>query len=296
MDDIPCSAREGTSPQPSDSGKPEPRQKYSAEEIRRFQDNVARAIDHLTHEPGTRTKSPTEIARERWANAPRQTEAEKRDLLETELSHYATLPDDWDGYSSKAASPDALRDVRKFLSMRPADVPLPYPSLGSDGVVGLSWDSADLSVSITFEGDGKFYFIVSRYSEGKETGWYGVEDCPVDSGWPDTLAEPLRELRIGTDTQDDRSVVPGTAVTPGKRGRMTSAADRAHTLRDIAEARQRGATLAQACAQAGISVRTFWRWKGAGGDEDRRRTLTRPSSPDRARPGAGRQDTPDDRT
>ncbi len=363
MDDIPGSAREGTSPQPSDSGKAEPRRKHSPEEIRRFQDNMARAIDRLTHELETRTKSPTEIARERWANAPRQTEAEMREILETELSHYATLPDDWDGYSSKAASPDALRDARKFLSLRPADIPLPYPSLGSDGVVGLRWDSANLSVSITFEGDGKFYFLVLRYSEGKKTGRDWAEDCPVDSGWPEALTGPLRELMAGTDTEDDQPVVPEAAVTPGKRGRMTSAADRARVLREIDEARRRGATVAQACPPAGISARTFWRWKGAEGGEDRRRegatkrakdrrlgddvraevlrvcalpehahrslaqivaelaregrrlcsastmrrilleagvvrrrTSTRPSSPDRARPGTDRLDTPDGRT
>ncbi len=116
------------------------------------------------------------------------------ELLETQLSHYATLPDDWDGYSSKAVSPDTLRDVRKFLSMRPDDIKLPYPSLGSDGVLGLCWDSADLSVSVTFEGDGKFYFLVLRYSNGKKTGRSGAEDCPIDSGWPEALAGPLREL------------------------------------------------------------------------------------------------------
>ncbi len=194
MADISYSARAGASQQSLGSAKPEPRQKYSAEEIRRFQDNMARAIDRLTHELETRTKSPTEIARERWANAPRQTEAEKRDLLETELSDYATLPDDWDGYSSKAVSPDTLKDVRKFLSLRPPDVPLPYPSLGSDGVVGLCWNSADLSVSITFEGDGTFYFLVLRYSKGKKTGRDWAEDCPVDSGWPEALTGPLQEL------------------------------------------------------------------------------------------------------
>ncbi len=350
---MPGSARAETSPQPSDSGKPEPQQKHSAEELRRFQVKTDLAIDRLTHELETRTRSPEEIVRERWANAPRRTEAEMREVLETKLSRYATLPDDWDGYSSKAVSPDALRDVRGFLAMRPADVPLPHPSLGTDGTVGLSWDSADLSVSITFEGDGKFHFIVLRYSEGKEIGWHGADDCPVDSGWPDTLAGPLRELRVGTDTENGQPVAPGTAVTPGKRGRMTSAADRVRTLRDIAEVRQRGATLAQACAQAGIGVRTFWRWKGAGGGEDRRkegatklgddvraevlrvcalpehahrtlgqivtelaregrhlcaastmrrilreagvvrrRTTTRPPSPDRARPGADCQGTP----
>ncbi len=190
MGDISYSARAGASQQSSGSGKAESWQEDDDEELRRVQAKIDRAL----HEIKTRTKSFEELARERWANAPRLTEAESRELLETQLSHYATLPDDWDGYSSKAVSPDTLKDARKFLSMRPDDIQLPYPSLGTDGSVGLRWDSADLSASITFEGDGKFHFIVSRYSGGKETGWDWAEDCPVDSGWPEAITGPLREL------------------------------------------------------------------------------------------------------
>ncbi len=190
MGDISYSARGGASQQSSGSGKTEPWQEDDDEKLRRFQ---AR-IDRARREIGTRTKLPTEIARERRANAPRRTEAEMGELLETKLSHYATLPDDWDGYSSKAVSPGTLTDVRRFLAMRPGDIRLPYPSLGTDGVVGLRWNSADLSVSATFEGDGKFYFLVLRYSNGKKIGRGGAEDCLIDSGWPEALIEPLREL------------------------------------------------------------------------------------------------------
>ncbi len=190
MGDISYSARAGTSQQSFGSGKAESWQEDDAEELRRAQAKIDRAL----HELKTRTKSFEELARERWANAPRQTEAEIRELLETQLSHYATLPDDWDGYSSKAVSPDTLRDARKFLSMRPDDIRLPYPSLGTDGTVGLCWDNADLSVSTSFLGDGKFDFLVLRYSGGKKTGRDWAEDCPVDAGWPEALAGALREL------------------------------------------------------------------------------------------------------
>ncbi len=194
MADISYSARAGTSQQSLGSGKAESWQEDDAEELRRFRAKVELTVERLKHELKTRTKSPTEIARERLANAPRRTEAEMRELLETQLSHYATLPDDWDGYSSKAVSPDTLTDARKFLAMRPDDIRLPYPSLGTDGSVELCWDSADLSVSISFEGDGKFHFLVLRYSGGKKTGRDWAEDCPIDAEWPEALANPLREL------------------------------------------------------------------------------------------------------
>lgn len=116
------------------------------------------------------------------------------ELLETELARYPTLRHGWDGYSAEPASPESLRDARRFLSMRPADVPLPHPTLDTGGNVEFCWDSGDLSVVVTFDGGGKFYFIVCRYSGGKETGWGGADDCPVDSGWPEAIVGPLREL------------------------------------------------------------------------------------------------------
>ncbi len=167
---------------------------YSAEEIRRFRARLRSEVEQLVKELETRTRPPQELARERLGRIPRRTESEMRELIETELSRYPTLQHGWDGYSAKPASPDSLRDVRKFLSMRPADVPLPYPALDCEGAVGVHWDNRDLSVAATFEGDGTFYFVVFRYSGGKKIGWHGADDCPVDSEWPESLAGPLREL------------------------------------------------------------------------------------------------------
>ncbi len=203
MDDISYSARAGGSPQPFSSGRVEPRQEDDAKELRRFRARLRLEVEQLQKELETRTRPPEELAQERLGKLPRRTEAEMRELLETELSRYPTLGHGWDGYSAKPGSPDALRDARRFLSRRPADVPLPYPGLGMEGVIEFYWDNSDLSVVVTFEGDGKFYFLVCRYSEGKETGWYGTEDCPVDSEWPEVLVEPLREPRVGTDTEGD---------------------------------------------------------------------------------------------
>ncbi len=117
-----------------------------------------------------------------------------RDLLESELSRYPTLQRGWDGECAKPALPDSLMDARRFLALRPADVPLPYPELNSDGETGFFWDTGDLFAGVTFEGDGTFYFAVCQYSRGKETARDVAEDCPVGSGWPDALVGPLRKL------------------------------------------------------------------------------------------------------
>ncbi len=192
MGDNSHTARGRASPQPSGSGEADLGHEYSAEEIRRFRARLRSEVEQLEQE--TRTKSPQELARERLAGRPRRTESEMRGLLEAELSRYPTLQHGWNGYSAKPASLDSLRDAREFLARRPADVPLPYPHLDTEGEVEFCWDIPDLSVAAMFEGDGKFYFIVCRYSGGKTIGGDRGENFPVDSEWPEALVAPLREL------------------------------------------------------------------------------------------------------
>ncbi len=194
MGDISHPARGGGTPQTSGSGRAESRQDHDADEIRRFRAKLRFEVEQLKRELETRTRPIQEIAHERLARTPRRTESEMRGLLESELSRYPALRHGWDGDYAKPASPASLRDARKFLSMRPANVPLPYPELNSDGETGFFWDTGDLFAGVTFEGDGTFYFVVCRYSRGKETARDGAEDCPVDSGWPDALVAPLRGL------------------------------------------------------------------------------------------------------
>ncbi len=194
MGDIPYPACAEDAPHPSDAGRTEPRPERDAEEVRRFRARLRFEVEHLRRELETRTRPPQEIAREHLARIPRRTEAEMRELLETELSRYPTFRRGWDGYSAKPASPDSLRDARKFLSMRPADVPLPHPALDTEGEVTFGWYTGDLSAAVMFEGVGKFYFYVRRFAGGKETAREVGEDLPVGSGWPDVLVGSLRRL------------------------------------------------------------------------------------------------------
>ncbi len=194
MGDIFYSAHAGASPQPSGSGMGEPLLEHTAGEPHRLRGKGQLAFEQMKREIETRTRPPLEVARERWAKLPLRSESEMSELLETELSRYPTLQHGWDGYSAKPASPNSLRDARKFLSMRPADVPLPYPGLDTEGEVELYWKTGGLSAAVMFEGDGRLYFYVRRFSDGKEISVEMGEDLPVDSDWPGALVGPLREL------------------------------------------------------------------------------------------------------
>lgn len=194
MGDIPYPARAEDASHPSDAGRTESRQERDAEEIRRFRAKLRFEVEHLRKELETRTRPPQEIAREHLARVPRRTEAEMRELLETELSRYPTFRHGWDGHSAKPVSPDSLRDARKFLSMRPADIPLPHPALDTEGEVTFGWYTGGLSAAVMFEGDGTFYFYVRRFAGGKETAREVGEGLRVGFGWPDVLVAALRKL------------------------------------------------------------------------------------------------------
>ena len=127
----------------------------------------------------------------RWT--PLISEAESR--LRQELGSYARLDDDWDGNGAKAPSQEAVRDAMTFLDRRPADIPLPYPEEGTEGDVGVYWDSSDAHVfaEVIFEGDRTCAYFAVHGVPGAVTEKCGTDDVDVGAPWPDDL---LRILRI----------------------------------------------------------------------------------------------------
>ncbi|WP_373996599.1 hypothetical protein [Alteromonas lipotrueae] len=73
--------------------------------------------------------------------------------------------------------------------------------------------------------------------------------------------------------------------TGGRRGQLTSLADRQHYATLIDEAVVSGARKKKACEEIGLSIRTLQRWQECGEiSVDKRRTVDRPE-PDRANAG-----------
>lgn len=115
--------------------------------------------------------------------------------LRQELLSYARLEDSWDGDGAKAPSQEAVNDALTFLDGRPGDIPPPFPEEGTEGDVGVYWDSRPEQVfaEVTFEGDGTCAYFAVRGVPGAVVEKYHGEGVDVAAPWPDNL---LRILRI----------------------------------------------------------------------------------------------------
>lgn len=110
------------------------------------------------------------------------------------LEQFCDLSAGWDGDGSLPATTDAARDAEAFLRKCPGDIPLPHPSVSSDGVIGLFWKTEHGYADASFEGDGSyFYFAVHRPPDGSEEESL-KDDCPADSQWAGGLEAILRKI------------------------------------------------------------------------------------------------------
>lgn len=120
------------------------------------------------------------------------------DALQRELDEkfalYETLGPGWDMYSADPTNTDSLADARKFLENRPVGVPLPFPQIDTDGVVGIYWETDRMHVSVGFEGNGLLsYYIRQVVREGRPLELL-ADGLPYKEGWPPKLLEKLWEL------------------------------------------------------------------------------------------------------
>ena len=140
---------------------------------------------------------------ERWAHATTETvpagrqrdEPSSEDKLHAELLAYLDLPESWNGYEGEPPSFDSVIDAINFLTMRPDDIPLPYPQIAPDGEVGLYWRVDEVYAEVGFYGDGDCSYYARYTPAGGESVEHGRDSCSLDAGeWPEGLLLVLNEL------------------------------------------------------------------------------------------------------
>lgn len=132
------------------------------------------------------------------------TEAKIQRLLDEKFELYLTLEPGWDFYSAEPVSRKSLSDAQEFLSVRPKDIRLPFPQLGSDGIVGLYWDTKHGYVSVGFEGNGLLSYYARVHVDGEPCRKFYGDDYPYSSCWPKELTDILRKMRLGRREGHDR--------------------------------------------------------------------------------------------
>lgn len=114
--------------------------------------------------------------------------------IDEKFALYETLEPGWDSYSAEPLNRDSLLGARKFLGMRPKDIRLPHPQLGSDGIVSLYWVTTRVFANLSFDGNGLLsYHAQQVVSDGSLRELFG-EDCPFANGWPRELLAVLRKM------------------------------------------------------------------------------------------------------
>ncbi|NYH13410.1 hypothetical protein [Paraburkholderia bryophila] len=96
-------------------------------------------------------------------------------LAKTEISGYANLQEDWDGYGASAPHSDHVRDSIAFLDRLPGGIAIPTPMIGTSGQIGLYWDMPALYADIAFEGAGALSIFVKN-KETAEEKFASVDD------------------------------------------------------------------------------------------------------------------------
>ncbi len=125
----------------------------------------------------------------------RRDEPSGEDKLHAELLTYLDLPEGWNGYEGEPVSFDAVIDAINFLTMRPDDIPLPYPQIAPDGEVGLYWRVDEVYAEVGFYGDGECSYYARYTPAGGECVEHGRDGCSLDAGgWPEGLLLVLNKL------------------------------------------------------------------------------------------------------
>ncbi len=103
------------------------------------------------------------------------------------LALYETLEPGWDSYSAEPANQGSLVDARRFLEMRPREIQLPHPQLGSNGIVSFYWVARHVFVSLSLDGGGLLSYYAQEVDRDDNIQEFFGEDRPFTNGWPRDL-------------------------------------------------------------------------------------------------------------
>lgn len=107
--------------------------------------------------------------------------------IDEKFALYETLEPGWDSYSAEPVSRDSLSDARRFLEMRPKDIQLPHPQLGSDGIVSFYWTARHVFASLSLDGGGLLSYYAQEVDGDDNIQEFFGEDRPFTNGWPREL-------------------------------------------------------------------------------------------------------------
>ncbi|MDP2699293.1 hypothetical protein [Thalassospira sp.] len=91
--------------------------------------------------------------------------------LDTLLSEFSALEENWDGYDAKPINHFAINQTREFLSQLKNSIPEPSLAPDADGSVSIIWDCPHIYLDVGFDTNGRYSF----YGDHEELGEFEIE-------------------------------------------------------------------------------------------------------------------------
>jgi hypothetical protein len=110
--------------------------------------------------------------------------------LNRQITEYAGLEEDWDGYGGVPARPDSVKGATAFLNRMPDDVKMPEPQIASNGEVGLYWNDGQVYADVSFPAAQR----ISFYAKNNRGGEVEVTNLNFSDG---TVLGPLFAILKG---------------------------------------------------------------------------------------------------
>lgn len=117
-----------------------------------------------------------------------------RAAVKAELETYKLLSDGWDGEESVAPAPDDLRAAAELINGLPLGFPVPKPMIGSDGEVGLYWNTEKAFADFVIEESGLGSLFVRRKDTGVEHFIDQILISSLDPAWLVEQLSPITEV------------------------------------------------------------------------------------------------------
>ena len=104
------------------------------------------------------------------------------DGIVSEIRHYTTFPDGWDGEYSRRATDASSSAAIDFICALPGGLPLPEPMMSPSGEIGFYWNEEQGYADVSFDADGEGSFF-SKDVDGNEVFEDGIRVAEIDRAW-----------------------------------------------------------------------------------------------------------------
>jgi len=110
----------------------------------------------------------------------RQYKTDSYNELQKELSSYASLDKNWDGYEAIKPPKENIEDVKIFISiLKFLEIATPNIMLSCEGDISLYWELNNKYMELNFNGTNSYSYLIEEDSK-----FFGKDDITIKKNFP----------------------------------------------------------------------------------------------------------------